>query len=265
MKQRTLQSADAFAKIEIAEAKKNSEVGQKERQVETRQKSASLETNAITIENETKQKIAESQMQLNVKQAEMERLGRIAQITAQKEIEIAKIELMEQTLRNQELSKAKIDAEVQIKKSEGEKKTIEIDADAKLYAQKMETESRKLAADAELYTQQKNAEGIFAVYQAQSKGLQNMLQAMNGDVNALLRIRGIDTHLYENLAKEASNAVRGMAPKINVWNTGNQEKNSISNILTGLVSGIPPMLDVLQSQTDIMKKDNLQSHIENKH
>jgi flotillin len=267
MKQKTLQQANAFATIEIAESKKNSQIGIKERESTTRQKNAELETQAITIENETKQKIAESQAQLDVKNAETMRIGEMARISAQKDIEIAKIELMEQSLRNRELSQAKVNAEVLIKKNEGDKRAIEIESDAKLYAAKQDSEAKKLKADAELYFQQKNAEGIQAIYESQAKGLQQMLNSLNGDTSVLLKIRGIDTKLYETLAKEASNAVQGMQPKINIWNTGNQSDKSISNILSGIVSGIPPMLDALQSQTDISfskKSESLKNHIESK-
>lgn len=275
MKQRTLQQADAYAKIEIAEAKKNSEVGQKERQNETRQKSASLESQSIVVENQMKQTIAESDALLTIKNAEMQRQGEMAKIAAQKEIEIAKIELTEQTLRNRELSKTRVEAEVSVRRSEGEKRVVEIDADAAFYKAKLEADQKRVKADAELYFQQKQsdghlyaqsktAEGIEAVYTAQSKGLEKMLSSLGGDTNALLRVRGIDTHLYENLAKEASEAVRGMQPKITIWNTGGASgaNSDIASLLKGIASGVPPMFDALQGQLDL---PFLKKQVEEKH
>lgn len=250
MKQRTLQQAEAFAKIEIAEAKKNSEIGQKERENITRQRNADLEAQSVTVENQTKQRIVESNAQLTIKNAEMLRLGEIAKIKAQKEIESAKIELMEETLRNQELAKTRVEAEVLIRKSEGDKRAIEIDSDAQFYRAKVEAESKKISADAELYSQQKLAEGTFANYQAQANGLEKMLNSLGGDTNALIKMRGIETNLYEKLAKEAGQAVKGMQPKINVWNTGSNT-NDVSGILRNIVSNIPPLLDGIQSQMDI--------------
>lgn len=101
-----------------------------------------------------------------------------------------------------------------------------------------EIESITMLADAHLHREKQKAAGIQTVYQAQAQGLQDLYAACNSNAELVkfylanesgsltvfcfcLSVQLCMTlGLYEALAKENAQAVQGLNPKLNVWNTG---------------------------------------------
>jgi flotillin len=242
-KQKALEGAVNDAKIDVSEARKRGNIGEKQRITETRQEVAKLESNAIVVENDNKQVIEESKMKLGINIAGYKRLQEIADIEAKlaaqnREIELLK-ELEEKRLQQQiashrakDVSLATIKAEAMVKEAEGQTTAI------------------KLVADAKLYEEQKKAEGIKINLEAQSDGLNKLLSSTNNPNHALFYL-AMNHGLYEKLAKENANAISGLQPKINIWNTGNNGNTDPMSSIKNIFTGLAPMLDVMQQQTDL--------------
>lgn len=94
-------------------------------------------------------------------------------------------------------------------------------ADARAYTMKVEAEARFLAdsraAEANLISQQKEAAGLTA----KAKALGDLNIALGGP-QALMQYLMIENGTYTALAKANADAVRGMNPKMTIWNTGTQ-------------------------------------------
>ena len=93
-------------------------------------------------------------------------------------------------------------------------------ADAHAYKVRIEAEARFLAAakDAEalLVRQQKEAAGMSAMAGAYA----DLSRAFGGPAG-LIQYLMIEKGVYTQLAKANADAVRGLNPKMTIWNTGN--------------------------------------------
>lgn len=243
MRQKKLAEAEFQAKIDIAEERKKGDVGEKERVMIMRQRVAELESKAVRAENERQQEIEKSNAELNVIKANTFKLSQLAKINAENEtkmkaaeletqVENKKIELNKETIRAKELSQTTIDAEKMIKEAEGKANAIQIEADARLFAK------------------QKEADGILAIYNAQSTGVNNLIATFNGDSNALLKYLMIQNGLYEKLAEQNAQAIKGLNPKITNYNMIDERKNTESSI-SNIMAMLPPILDTINSQTKL--------------
>ena len=61
----------------------------------------------------------------------------------------------------------------------------------------------------------------------------------------------LQNNVYEKLAAQNAKAISGMQPKINVWNTGNQDGAGMdaSAPIRNLFQSLPPLLSTIQDQT----------------
>jgi len=245
LRQKKLSEAENQAKVDIAEARKVGDIGQKEREATTRQRVAAFEADTVLKENEMTQTIEKSKADLSVVQSQAMQRIEVARIEAinnakmketqlQKQVEVERISMETEKLRATMMSTAQVKAEALCRETEGEAAAVRLEADAALYAK------------------QKEADGIKAVYQAQSEGVQKLIDSFAGDKNALVQYLMLDKGLYENLAKANAQAIQGLNPKITVWNTnsgGGSESEPIANIMKAL----PPMLSTIHNQTGIGK------------
>ncbi len=231
--------AESRAKIEVSEAHKLGQIGEKERIAETRKQVAQLETNAKLAENSRDQEIVISTADLEKTRAEQNFIVQQAKIKSEQDAEKVKLEMLktveikrsEMELEKQravELTKSTVLAETNIKDAEGHSK------------------SQCLMADAQLYTKQKEAEGVLALYQAQSEGLQKLVDSFGGDTRALLSYTMLEKGIYEKLAESNAKAIQGLNPKITVWTS--DPTNSMSAIQQ-LGKSLIPMLDTIKDQT----------------
>jgi flotillin len=150
-------------------------------------------------------------------------------------------------LRAIDMSKAQVRAETNVKDAEGVSNSL------------------KLKSEAELYAEQRKADGILAVYNAQSSGIQNLISSFDNDKSALVQYLMIDKGLYEKLAACNANAIQGLKPKIVQWNTtSNPSGQKGTDAIAEILKMLPPMLTTIHDQTGIkpanwlMNMDNIE-------
>lgn len=203
----------------------------------------------------------------------------------QKDVEVKRAEMELERLRALDVTKAQIAKESSGQNADAAHYLAVRNADAKLYAQQKASEATTYealkAADNQHYTVIKAAEARFHEAQrnaearhyqltkeaeaaATSKKLEaeaitEMAKAYKelaiafGGADGLLKYLMIERGVYTDLAKQNAEAIRGLQPKINVWNTGgggagegaSDPMASIRNIFQGL----PPMLAAVHEQT----------------
>lgn len=73
------------------------------------------------------------------------------------------------------------------------------------------------------------------------------------DLTGLLQYMMLQNNTYEKLALANAKAINGLAPKINVWNTGAQEGGAMDPTapIRNLMQSLPPLLSTINDQTGI--------------
>ncbi|TPX56713.1 hypothetical protein PhCBS80983_g04316 [Powellomyces hirtus] len=235
------------AKIDVANARYLGNVGEKEREGQTRKESSRVEASAVIFEAERKGEMAAAQASLEIKQTEYAQGVKIAQIETEKaaslrdaelqrEVETKRALVEQERLRADKLAKAKVEAE-----------TILAGADAALYKEQR-------AADARLYAAQRDAEAVKAMYAAQADGLAQLAGAFNNNPAALMQYLMLEKGLYQDLARTNAEAIKGLQPKITVWNTGGEGNEGSMDPMApirNIFQALPPLLTTINDQTGI--------------
>lgn len=243
IRQKKRSEAENRAKIDVSEAKKTGDIGQKEREAITRQQVATFESETVRRENEKSQEIEKSNADLEVVRAEAFRRRETATIEAQastqfrqaelqRDVEQKRISLETEKRRAIELSKAQVSAETQAKEAEGKASAVRIEAEAALYSR------------------QKEAEGIAAILSAQASGVQRLIDSFHGNPQSLVQYLMIEKGLYPELAKLNAEAIRGLNPKITVWQTG-ETKDGYTKSIADVLKMVPPLVTTIHDQTGI--------------
>lgn len=147
-------------------------------------------------------------------------------------------------LLTSQVAKTTADAESAIEEAEGRAEAIRRIADAHLY-------EKQKAADAVLYEQLKSAEGTLATFEAQADGLSRLLAASEQRPDLAKFQLALQSGLFEKMATTTADAVRGMSPKIHIWNTGGPgDANANLAGLRNIFTSLPPMLDAVEGQTE---------------
>ncbi|KAH6999773.1 hypothetical protein EDB80DRAFT_619236 [Ilyonectria destructans] len=124
--------------------------------------------------------------------------------------------------------------------------------DAATYKTRNDAEAWSFAAqkraEAELVQKLKEAEGISAMADAYGK----LSQAFGGPAG-LLQYMMIEKGTYVELAKANATAIKGMEPKISVWNTGNQQGqgSDAADTMRNVYQMLPPLMTTINEQTGI--------------
>ncbi|KAJ3068303.1 hypothetical protein HK102_007205, partial [Quaeritorhiza haematococci] len=240
---KTHEGAVNQAKVDVAEARFKGDVGEKQRIGLTRKENARIESETVIYENTKKIEISQAETTLKTKQTEYDQQVQIAKIEAQKAAAMREAELQrdvesrralveQERLRAEKLATAKVGAEAIITTS-----------DAHLYQKQRE-------ADAMLYEEQKKAEGVKMLYEAQAQGIQRLTEAFGGNPNATLQYLMLEKGLYQQLAQHNAEAIRGLQPKITVWNTGSGDHDSMKPV-RDIFTSLPPLLSTINDQTGI--------------
>ena len=216
----------------------------------------------INAKREAERRDAELQMEVEKKRALME----LERLRATKVVQ-AKIE--------KESSQQKADAELyaQEKAAEGNRYSEQAeaeaaafrrlrDAEADFQAKEREAEANfivsKRAAEAEYFTQERQAQAHLITQQREAEGLSAMAKAYGDMANVLGGPQGLMQYLmltngtYEKLAQANGNAIKGLQPKINVWNTGSQGSDGMADPsapIRNLFQSLPPLLSTIHDQT----------------
>jgi flotillin len=111
-------------------------------------------------------------------------------------------------------------------------------------------------AEADLIRQQKAAAGLSAMAGAYS----DLSHAFGGPAG-LIQYLMIEKGVYTDLAKANAEAVRGLNPKMTIWNTGAQAGGSSSSAegtglggmdsIRNMYQMLPPLMSTIQEQTNI--------------
>jgi flotillin len=145
--------------------------------------------------------------------------------------------------------------EKKTKEAEAVKITTQFTADADLYRAQQEAqasyertklaaEAKVLESDAAFYAKKQQAAGLIEMSKAYGE-----LAGVLGGPSGLLHWMMLERGTYEKMAAENAKAVNGMQPKINIWNTGNQEGVDSTAPLRNLFQTLPPLLETIQQQT----------------
>lgn len=141
------------------------------------------------------------------------------------------------------------ETEAELYKTQKNAEALRFQYDAELYKAQQEAEAVKIMADAIKYKTQCEAENILVKTQAVADSFRHYLES--GVSEDMIKFYlALENELYTKLADASAGAIQGLAPKINVWNTGNSNGTEFSAI-KNLAQCIPPIADVLKTQTGI--------------
>ncbi|KAL2014925.1 hypothetical protein VTK56DRAFT_6818 [Thermocarpiscus australiensis] len=162
-------------------------------------------------------------------------------------------------------AEAKANFEKQKQQAEAGVYKVKVDTDVAAYKTKQDAEAWSYAAvkkaDADLQQKLKEAEGVAAMADAYAK----LGQAFGGPAG-LLQYMMIEKGTYVELAKANAEAIRGLHPKITVWNTGAEAGSDAaaaggggggianqSSIATmrNIYQMLPPLMTTINEQTGI--------------
>ena len=264
LKQKALEGALTISRIEVSEARKTGDIGEKQREVITRQERSVLEAKAKEVETTQNQKMSDYSRLLtitNTTNLQQEELAKIEahqatetrRIQVESELNKRKQEQELEHLRSQQVVQATAKAEALIKDVETEAATVKIRAEA-------EAAAIRIRADAKFFEESRKADGVKALLEATAQGLDkiyNVSQTNPELANFYLALeKGLfnSDGLFSVVADKQALAIRDMKPNINVWSTG-PGTGDYTNVLTGLAKSVPPILDVIQQQTNIKLPD----------
>ncbi|KAF2753691.1 hypothetical protein EJ05DRAFT_168655 [Pseudovirgaria hyperparasitica] len=261
-------------KQEVAKIHAATAVLETERKAEKASADAKLTDKEITIEKEL------SLARINAKRAAEQR-----DIDLQKDVEKKRADMELERLRATTVTKAKIARESEQQKADADLYTKERQADAVQYQQEVDAKAtlfretknaeanfivtqkdadaafyaKKQQAEADFYTRERAAEANFISAKKEADGLREMASAYTelatafGGPQGVLQYMMLQNGTYEKLAHENANAIRGMQPKINVWNTGAQGGEGADAMapIRNLFQTLPPLLSTINDQTGI--------------
>jgi flotillin len=219
--------------IKVAENEASSEKGQKKAEAEKRIFIQSQEAEAITGENKARALMAASNAELTVQAAQAAQRGQVAQFDAQAEIQKAQAKAELQRLTAVEVVKQQI-----------EKQKITIAADAE--AEKIRREAQG-HADATLLKYEAEAKGIKQVLEAKAQGYQALVASAGNDARAAATL--LLTEKLEQIVTLQVEAIKAIKiDKITVWDSGGSSNGNgagtTANFLAGMVKSLPPLHDV---------------------
>jgi len=137
---------------------------------------------------------------------------------------------------------------------------IKVDTDASNYKTTQDAEAWAVAAvknaEANLQKKIKEAQGVTAMAHAYGE----MCKAMGGPQN-FLQLKMIEQGVYVELAKANATAIKGLNPKISIWNTGAEAGTaggqggpagqSSTAAMRNIYQMLPPLMSTINEQTGI--------------
>lgn len=267
------------ARIDVAAAQLRGNVGEAQRKGEQEREIAKI--NAETAVQKTERDIERSQAEarLNTKQTALTRDVDIAQLEAKRSLESKDEDLKRQVevkraatemerLRARDVVQATIARESQQQSADATAYQVAVEAraqqeaaqrvaDADAYAQRIRADAANYAtqqaAAADVVRAVKEAEGIAAMADAYAK-----MSAALGGPAGLLQYMMIEKGTFVELARANADAVRGMEPKLCVWNTGGASSSSASSpaadateAVRSVYQMLPPLMTTIHDQTGI--------------
>jgi flotillin len=218
--------------IKVAENEAESEKGMKKAEAEKRIFVQAQEAEAMAGENRSRALIAASNAELTVQAALAAQRGQVAQFDAQAEIQKAQAKAELQRLTAVEVVKQQI-----------EKQKITIAAEAEAEKTRREAQGQ---ADAILLKYEAEAKGIKQVLEAKAQGYQALVSSAGNDARAAATL--LLTEKLEQIVTLQVEAIKAIKiDKVTVWDSGagaNGNGGTTANFLAGMVKSLPPLHDV---------------------
>ncbi|KAK4149471.1 Flotillin-like protein 1 [Chaetomidium leptoderma] len=280
------------ARIDVAEAQLRGNVGETQRKGEQEREIAKIHAETAVQKTERDIERASAEAVLATRKTELNRDVEISRIQAirktetqdeelKREVQIKRAAAEMERLRASDVVKAtiareskqqaadaaayeieaeaKADYEKQRQNAEAGVYKTKVDTDAAAYKTKQDAEAWSYAAvknaDANLQTKLREAEGMAAIADAYSK-----MSAAFGGPAGLLQYMMIEKGTYVELAKANAEAIRGLQPKISVWNTGAEAGadagagaggQSSTATMRNIYQMLPPLMSTINEQTGI--------------
>ena len=236
-----LAEADKEKEIGIAQAAKEREIGLADAGKEQRIGVSAADAEAVKGENLARQVKADSDADLREKVADATRRATVAEKTKEAEAKrVAYIAETEAELARTERDKASQIADM-IPAAEAEKQRLIIQAEAL-----MEQQSREGRGEGERVKNEMiaRADGMKAVFDANSEGIRKLVGAASGDANAAFLLMMAD-RVPEMMTIQAQAISNFKIDKVTVWDSGRSDK-SISNLVRDYATSLPPLHDLLK-------------------
>jgi flotillin len=228
--------------IAIARAAKEKEIGLADAVREQRIGVSAADAEAVKGENLARQIKAESDAELREKVAESNRRGTVAEKTKEAEARrLAYLAEMEAETARTERDKASRIADT-IPAAEAEKQRMIIEAEAT-----MERQDREGRGEGEKIKNEMlgRAEGMRAVFQANSEGIEKLVAAASGSANAAFLLMMAEK-VPEMMSIQAQAISNFKIDKVTVWDSGQTGGKAISNLVRDYATSLPPLQDLLQ-------------------
>lgn len=263
------------ARIDVAEAQLKGNVGEAKRRGEQDREIAKIHAETAVQKTERDIERAQAEAHLNTRQTALNRDVDIAKVTAQrtleskdedlkKEVEIRRAAAELERRRATDLVKATIAKESKQQAADAaayevstdaraKQEAKQRDADAHAYRIRLDAEATNYAtqqsADADIFRRLKEAEGLSAMADAYAK-----MSAAFGGPQVLLQYLMIEKGTYVELAQANAAAIRGLEPKISVWNTGSGsggQGGDATETMRNIYQMLPPLMTTINDQTGI--------------
>ncbi|KAJ0298295.1 hypothetical protein COL5a_002839 [Colletotrichum fioriniae] len=266
---------------EIAKINAETAVQKTDRDIERATAEANLDTRQASLSKDVEIARVEARRALESKDEDLKR-----------EVEVKRAAAEIERLRATDVVKATIEREARQQKADAEAYAIEADAKANFEKSQRETEAKayktqkdadahtsaefnrttktadanaykaRQDAEAHQYSAQLNAEADLAIMLKKAEGMAAMADAYGkmstafGGPAGLLQYLMIEKGTYVQLAKANAEAIRGLQPKISVWNTGSQGSaeggaNSGIDTMRNVYQMLPPLMTTINEQTGI--------------
>lgn len=278
------------ARVDVAEAQRTGNVGEAQRVGEQNREIAKINAETAVQKTIRDSEKAKAEAQLATAKTGYDRDVTIAKIEAtrkteqrdeelRKTVEVKRAETELERLRASDVVKATIAREA--KQQAADAKNYEEQArsnaalyseqksaDANAYREKVAAEAKafrvKTEADANYHAAAKEAEALLVRQQKEAAGLAAMAQAYGqlaqslGGPAGLIQYMMIEKGVYTDLARANADAVRGMSPKMTIWNTGNPGGEGSGGSGMGGIDSIrnmyqmlPPLMTTINEQTGV--------------
>ena len=240
-KEISLAEAAKEREIGVARAAKEREIGLANAEKEQRVGVSSADAEAVKGENISRQVKADSDADLREKVAEATRRATIAEKTKEAESRrMAYIAETEAEVARTERDKASQLANT-IPMAEAEKQRMIIQADAIMEQQIREGRGEGERVKNEMLAR---ADGMKAIFDANSGGIKKLVEAASGDANAAFLLMMAD-RVPEMMTIQAQAISNFKIDKVTVWDSGRSDK-TISNLVRDYATSLPPLQDLLK-------------------
>ena len=225
-------AANRDATIRVAENETSAEKGRKTAEADQRIYVQQREAEAVEGENKAKADMARSNARLAVEQAAAYQSAEVAKREA--------IVIVQKAQYKAEIERLNAEEVVQ---KETDKRKIEIAAEAE--AERIRREARG-NADAILMKYEAEAKGVRQVLDAKAEGYEALVRSCNNDARAAATLLLVEK--IEDIVARQVEAIRNLKiDKITVWDSGSGEKgSSTAGFVSSLVKSIPPLQDLAQ-------------------